>query len=117
MRRSPLRKRSPQRGKTDYRLAKWCKAVDDRWQGKVFRLSNRALFLDDRIPLERIHHHHIHPVGGHPHLKFEPLNGLPTSWWLHYWIHDNPAAGLAACLAVLSEADRNRLQELRMKRR
>ena len=79
MKRTPLRKRKPnwkdERAKADA----WRKAVDDLHGTGclLWRFSYKRC-------LGQVVRHHIYAKGSHPHLKYEPLNGIPVCELAHH---------------------------------
>lgn len=88
----------------------------DVWRREVDALHGTRCLLN---PLSKdscfgpIQRHHILSIGSHPHLKYEPLNGVPACARCHSKAHHRPAIWREWILAnVLTAEQRVELERL-----
>jgi hypothetical protein len=87
-RKTPLAKRSKKANARDYQDAKWRQTVKCRYKNGAYTVllnPPRLCFGIGFFDSWNAHCHHIFGKQSHPHLRHEPLNGLPLSPRAHDW--------------------------------
>ena len=105
MRKTPLAKRSPGRGKVDYR--------DAKAKIRCFRVfGSYCIFKKDvphvcHGPIDPMHNF---PKSTYPWLRYDKLNIMPGCRWLHDYFHAHPKEARRLMLAELAPHDAAKLE-------